>query len=93
MKTEDWINVRDRLPTEEENTRDKYGERPAFLVYVGDTYCEFASYENGRWYEFAGDESEMTWQVCAWMRIIQPPAGADDWSISIAETCRKWGKR
>lgn len=73
MKAEDWIDVRDRLPTEEENQRKDDGDPAEFLTVDVWGCIEIAEFNNGKWYEYSGDEADITYSVKAWMKMPREP--------------------
>ena len=74
MKAEDWVDVRDRLPTEEENQKKDDGDPREFLVIDVWGCTDIAEFCDDKWYEYSGDESNITWKVVAWMKMPGEPS-------------------
>ena len=86
MKAEDWIDVRNRVPSEEENQRKDDGDPAEFLIIDIRGCIDIAEFYDGRkWYEYSGDESDITWKVVAWMPMPSEP----DWLLAQREEWRK----
>ncbi|MCR9263332.1 MAG: DUF551 domain-containing protein [Flavobacteriaceae bacterium] len=62
-----WISVKDRLP---EQTSDVLVCYPLIDGYIG---MASACYDEGKWWDYKGDNVISIYQITHWMELPEPP--------------------